>query len=106
MTKRSVVSIVKVTDVSAAIDRAVQLAGGLPIKAGDHVVIKPNAKNQSPSGYGIITDIRVVECLIELSLRYNPEKVTIAEGAAYPTGAYDTFAAYDAIGLTKIAKTS
>jgi uncharacterized protein (DUF362 family) len=104
MTKHPIVSIVKATEITASIDLAVQLAGGLPIRAGDHVVIKPNAKNQSPSGYGIITDIRVVERLIELSLRYNPEKVTIAEGAAYPTGAYDTFAAYDAIGLTKIAK--
>lgn len=94
----------KVTDVPTSIDQAVQLAGGLPIHPGDDVVIKPNAKSQSPSGYGIITDTRVIDRLIELSLQYKPKTVTIAEGAAYPSGAYDTFAAYDAIGLTKIAK--
>ena len=31
-------------------------------------------------------------------------KVIIAEGAAYPTGAYDTMAAFEPIGITKIAK--
>ncbi len=104
MTNHPIVSVVKVNDIPTSIEQAIQLAGGLPIQSGDHVVIKPNAKNQSPSGYGIITDIRVVERLIELALQYKPQSVTIAEGAAYPTGAYDTFAAYDAIGLTKIAK--
>jgi uncharacterized protein (DUF362 family) len=104
LTQRPIVSIVKATDIPTSVEQAVQLAGGLPIRSGDHVVIKPNAKSQSPSGYGIITDIRVVERLIELSLQHKPKKVTIAEGAAYPSGAYDTFAAYDAIGLTKIAK--
>ena len=65
MIKRPIVSIVKATDIPASIEHAVQLAGGLPIQPGDTVVIKPNAKSQSPSGYGIITDIRVVERLIE-----------------------------------------
>lgn len=101
---KPVVSIVRVDEVSSAVERAVRLAGGLPIQKGDDVIIKPNAKNQSPPGYGIITDPRVVEALINMAFHQGAGRVTIAEGAAYPTGAYDTFAAFDAIGLTRIAK--
>ncbi len=98
-----VVSIVKVGDVSTAVEAAVELAGGLGVHDGDVVVIKPNAKNQSPPGYGIVTDPRVVEALVRLAYQYGARKVKIAEGAAYPTGAYNTFAAFDAIGITAIA---
>ena len=100
---KPVVSIVKVDDVSTAVEAAVELAGGLPVHDGDVVVIKPNAKNQSPPGYGIVTDPRVVEALVRLAYQHGARKVKIAEGAAYPTGAYNTFAAFDAIGITAIA---
>jgi uncharacterized protein (DUF362 family) len=46
----------------------------------------------------------VVEALVRLSLQRGARKVKIAEGAAYPSGAYDTFAAFEAIGITEIAK--
>ncbi len=100
---KPVVSIVKVDDVSTAVEAAVELAGGLPVHDGDVVVIKPNAKNQSPPGYGIVTDPRVVEALVRLAYQHGARKVKIAEGAAYPTGAYNTYAAFDAIGITAIA---
>jgi len=102
--KKAVVSVVRVGDVSATVERAVNLAGGLEIGVGDVVVIKPNAKNQSPPGYGIVTDPRIVEALVSLSLHQGAKKVKIAEGAAYPTGAYDSMAAFEAIGITEIAK--
>lgn len=101
---KTVVSIVKVDDVSTAVEKAIELTGGLDINAGDVVVIKPNAKNPAPPGYGIITDPRVVEAVINLSFQRGAKKVKIAEGAAYPSGAYNTFAAFEAIGITEIAK--
>jgi uncharacterized protein (DUF362 family) len=101
---KTVVSIVKVDDVFNTVEAAVKLAGGLDVHDGDVVVIKPNAKNQSPPGYGIVTDPRVVEALVRLSFQRGARKVKIAEGAAYPTGAYNTFAAFEATGITEIAK--
>jgi uncharacterized protein (DUF362 family) len=100
----SVVSIVKVGDVAASVERAVQLAGGLGVHRGDAVVVKPNAKNQSPPGYGIVTDPRVVEACVRLAFDAGAAKVAIADGAAYPTGAYDTLAAFQTMGIVDIAR--
>lgn len=102
--KRTVVSIVKVDSISESVERAFELAGGLKIKEGDVVVIKPNAKNQSPPGYGVVTDPRVVEAIVSLALRQGAKRIKIAEGAAYPSGAYDSLAAFEAIGIADIAK--
>lgn len=101
---RPIVSIVRVEEVPEAVEKAVELAGGLGIKEGDVVVIKPNTKNQSPSGYGIVTDSRVVEAMVSLSVRQGAKRVKIAEGAAYPSGAYDTFSSFEVSGITNIAK--
>jgi uncharacterized protein (DUF362 family) len=101
---RTIVSIVKVEEVPEAVEKAVELAGGLGIKEGDVVVIKPNTKNQSPSGYGIVTDSRLVEAMVNLSVRHGAKRVKIAEGAAYPSGAYDTFSSFEVSGITNIAK--
>lgn len=104
VSKKTVVSIVRVDDVSESVERAVQLAGGLGVKEGDVVVVKPNAKNQSPPGYGIVTDPRVVEACVSLAFKEGAGKVKIADGAAYPTGAYDTFAAFQTMGIMDVAK--
>jgi len=101
---KTIVSIVKVGDVSESVEEAVELAGGLGVKEGDVVVVKPNAKNPSPPGYGIITDPRVVEACVNLAFKQGAKKVKIADGAAYPTGAYDTFAAFQASGMAEVAK--
>lgn len=98
------VSIVEVDDVRSSVERAVELAGGLGIDEGDVVVIKPNAKNQSPPGYGVVTDPRVVEALVSLAFRRGAKRVKIADGAAYPSGAYDSIAAFEAIGIAEIAR--
>jgi uncharacterized protein (DUF362 family) len=102
--KKATVSIVKVDDISTSVEQVVKLGSGLRIEKGDIVVIKPNVKNQSPPGYGIITDPRIIEAMVELCFRQGAKKVKIAEGAAYPTGAYDSIAAFDAAGITEIAK--
>jgi len=104
VSKKTVVSIARVDDVSESVERAVQLAGGLGVNEGDVVVVKPNAKNQSPPGYGIVTDPRVVEACVSLAFKEGAGKVKIADGAAYPTGAYDTFAAFQTMGIMDIAK--
>jgi uncharacterized protein (DUF362 family) len=82
VSKKTVVSIARVDDVSESVERAVQLAGGLGVKKGDVVVVKPNAKNQSPPGYGIVTDPRVVEACVSLAFKEGAGKVKIADGAA------------------------
>jgi len=104
VSKKTVVSIARVDDVSESVERAVQLAGGLGVKEGDVVVVKPNAKNQSPPGYGIVTDPRVVEACVSLAFKDGAGRVKIADGAAYPTGAYDTFAAFQTMGIMDVAK--
>lgn len=100
----TVVSIVRAENVPEAVREAVELAGGFEIKEGDTVVIKPNAKNQAPPGYGIVTDVAVIEPLVEMSIEKGAKRVTIADGAAYPTGSYHTFSAFETMGVTKLAK--
>jgi uncharacterized protein (DUF362 family) len=101
---RTVVSIVRADDVNESVRRAVDLAGGLKIGKGDNVVLKPNAKNQAPPGYGIVTDVAVIEPLAEIGLENGARRVTIADGAAYPTGAYHTLSAFETMGVTKLAR--
>jgi uncharacterized protein (DUF362 family) len=100
----TVVSIVKVRDPRKDVMRAVELAGGFEVPERAKVVIKPNAKSQAPPGYGIITDPQVIEPLVELSFDRGAKRVAVADGAAYPSGAYDTLAAFDAMGISKMAK--
>jgi uncharacterized protein (DUF362 family) len=101
----SIVSIVNAQsdNVSNAVKKAVELAGGLNIKEADTVVIKPNAKNQAPPGYGIVTNVAVIEPLVEICLEKGG-RISIADGAAYPTGSYHTMSAFEVMGVTKLAK--
>jgi uncharacterized protein (DUF362 family) len=100
----TVVSIMRAENVSEAVREAVGLAGGFDIKEGDTVVIKPNAKNQALPGYGIVTDVAVIEPLVEMSIEIGAKRVKIADGAAYPSGSYHTFSAFETMGVTKMAK--
>jgi len=100
----TVVSIIRAEKVPEAVREAVELAGGFEIKKGETVVIKPNAKNQAPPGYGIVTDVSVIEPLVEMSVEKGAKRVTIADGAAYPSGSYHTFSAFETMGVTKMAK--
>jgi uncharacterized protein (DUF362 family) len=100
----TVVSIIRAENVPEAVRKAVDLAGGFEIKKGNTVLIKPNAKNQAPPGYGIVTDVAVIEPLVEMSIEKSAKRVTIADGAAYPSGSYHTFSAFETMGVTKLAK--
>lgn len=101
---KSLVSIVKVDELTRSVQKAIELAGGFSIDRGDTVVIKPNVKNQSPPGYGIVTDPRVVDAVVEEVFKYKPGKVRISEGAAYPTGSYDTISAFQTAGYFEVAR--
>jgi uncharacterized protein (DUF362 family) len=101
--KECVVSIARVENIFESVQKAVSLAGGLGLKKDGVVVIKPNVKNQSQPGSGVVTDIRLVEAMIDLAFREGAGRVVIAEGAAYPSGGFDTMSAFESTGLTEIA---
>ncbi len=92
--------------VAEAVREAVRLAGGLDkvIEKGDTVLVKPNAKNSTPQGLGVNTDVRVVEAVVDLVEEQDAGRVVIAEGAAYPSGNWDTMAAFEAAGITDLAQ--
>lgn len=101
------VSVIRIEegDVTKAVQEAVKLTGGLDqiISQGDTVLIKPNAKNMTPQGLGVNTDLRVIESLIDLVREQRPDRILIAEGAAYPTGNWDTMSAFKVAGITEMA---
>lgn len=98
------VSIVRSDLIQEAVLSSVKMSGGLDINEGDVVVIKPNVKSQSPPGFGIVTDPKVVEPLIPLCFEKGASKVVLAEGCAYPSGSYHTISAFEAAGYTELAK--
>jgi uncharacterized protein (DUF362 family) len=100
----TIVSIVRAEDVVEGVKKAIELCGGLNIRDGDGLVIKPNVKNQAPPGYGIITDPKVVEPLVDICRRSGVKGVTISEGSAYPSGSYHTISAFEAAGYAELAK--
>jgi len=100
----SVVSIVNSDDITKSVPKAVDLVGGLDIEKEDTVIIKPNAKHQIIPGYGVVTDPRIVEAAIKLAFKFSPSKIEIAEGACYPSGAYDTMSAFQSTGIMEVAK--
>ncbi|RLI10072.1 hypothetical protein DRO42_02500 [Candidatus Bathyarchaeota archaeon] len=76
---RDRVAVVEVErDVGAAVNRAVELIGGLRLKGGERVVIKPNVCN-SKNPYGmVLTDFRVVEAVIDM-VRVKTSRVLVVE---------------------------
>lgn len=65
-------------DVRGAVEEAVGLVGGLRLRGGEHVIIKPNVCNaKNPYGM-VITDLRIIEAVVDL-VRDEAEKVTVVE---------------------------
>jgi uncharacterized protein (DUF362 family) len=65
-------------DIGAAVERAVELVGGLGLEGGEHAVVKPNVCNaKNPYGM-VITDFRIVEAVIRL-LREKAGRITVVE---------------------------
>ncbi|MFQ6053997.1 MAG: DUF362 domain-containing protein, partial [Candidatus Bathyarchaeia archaeon] len=65
-------------DIDAAVSRSIELAGGLKLRGGERVVIKPNVSHpRNPSGM-VSTDPRVVEAVIRL-VRRRTGRITVVE---------------------------
>jgi uncharacterized protein (DUF362 family) len=105
----SIVSIVRVQkeQIEETVRHAVQLAGGLNIRPGATVLLKPNVVHPSPSGSGNITDARVTEAVARLVLEQNPKRVIIGEGSSvgydFP-GRRDTMTCLEASGTADVAR--
>jgi len=76
---RDRVSVVEVgEDIDAAVNRGIELIGGLKLKGDGRVVIKPNVCNpKNPYGM-VLTDFRVIEAVINL-VRRRTSRVTVVE---------------------------
>jgi uncharacterized protein (DUF362 family) len=65
-------------DIRGAVEEAIGLVGGLRLRGGEHVVIKPNVCN-AKNPYGMVnTDFRIIEAVVDL-VRDEAEKVTVVE---------------------------
>ncbi len=75
----SAVSIVRVIgDPKGAVEKGIEFIGGARIRAGAHVVIKPNICN-SKNPYGmVITEFRIIESAISIARRATSD-ITIVE---------------------------
>lgn len=63
----SLVATVKTANgVDKSVRRVVELAGGIDIKRGESVLIKPNMSCAKPSGSGLVTSVEVVASLVRL----------------------------------------
>jgi uncharacterized protein (DUF362 family) len=73
--------------VQSMVKRAIDLVGGLKdiIHEGDTVALKPNVVTGRVSKPGVITDRRIVEAMIRLSLEVGARKVMVVEGSGYFT---------------------
>ncbi|MBN1151813.1 MAG: DUF362 domain-containing protein [Dehalococcoidia bacterium] len=108
MTNRVALTKVRSGDVEAAVREAVRLAGGFDdlIKPTSRVLVKPNQCKPSPRHSGCMTDGDVVEAVTRLVLERNPASVIIGDGAiaGYDFGGFSTQEAFDASGVTDVAK--
>jgi uncharacterized protein (DUF362 family) len=87
-------------DTMESVKTAVELAGGLGIKKGSTVMIRPNANTaDSPPGS---TNPEVLRRAIREVQKYNPEKVIVAEKSMT---LLDTKTVLKELGLWKVAET-
>ena len=64
-------------DIRATVERSVELVGGLRLKGGEHVVVKPNICNaKNPDGM-VITDFRIIEAVIGLVREHSGSVVVV-----------------------------
>lgn len=77
MEKQKVAVVEAGADIRAAVERSVELVGGLRLKGGEHVVVKPNLCNaKNPDGM-VITDFRIIEAVIGLVREHSGSVVVV-----------------------------
>jgi len=83
-----------------SVKTAVELAGGLEIKKGSTVMIRPNANTADlPPGS---TNPEVLRGAIREVYKYNPQKIIVAEKSMTPM---DTEKVLKELGLWRVAET-
>jgi uncharacterized protein (DUF362 family) len=82
--EKSVVSIVKGTEVEALVQRAIDLVGGIGsiVKPGATVVVKPNAGHVGIPGSSVNTTPEVVTAVINAVKKANPGRIILTESSA------------------------
>lgn len=92
-------ALVRDSDVTAMVAKAVRLAGGLAgLQPGATVFIKPNVNSDDP--YPATTNPAVVGAVVELVKSYNPKRIVVADRS---NGAYDTLHAMQKVGIYQAA---
>lgn len=95
---KSTVSVVKGTDVSWSVRKAIDLIGGIRsvIQPGQSVLIKPNFAVVAPPETGIVTDPATVDAIIKICQEASPAKVIVAESGIV---GFDTAEVFKGLGL-------
>jgi len=101
--QKSIVSIVKGTDVEKMVEEALSLLGGVNslIKPDSTVVVKPNAGHYYPPESSVNTSPEVVAATIKVLRKARPKQIILAESSAI---AFDTFKCLEVSGIGKAAE--
>lgn len=100
---KSIVSIVKGTDVQKMVDEAFALLGGVEsfVRPGAVVVVKPNAGHPAPPETSVNTSPAAVAAIIRALRRGKPKEIILAEAGAVRM---DTLKVFDVSGIGQAAK--
>jgi len=100
---KSIVSIVKGTDIENMVEEALSLLGGVNslIKPNSTVVVKPNAGHPFPPETSVNTSPAVVAAVIKILRKANPKQIILAEASAIGC---DTLEALEVSGISKAAE--
>ena len=103
MMSKSIVSIIKGTNVEKMLNEALSLLGGLTslIKPNSTVVIKPNAGHPSPPETSVNTSPGVVAGVIKVLRQSKPKEIILAEASAIGC---DTLECLKVSGIRKAAE--
>jgi len=103
MMSKSIVSIIKGTNVEKMLNEALSLLGGLTslIKPNSTVVIKPNAGHPSPPETSVNTSPKVVAGMIKVLRQAKPKEIILAEASAIGC---DTLECLKVSGIRKAAE--
>ena len=84
MAKKSLVALVKGTDIQENVTKVFDLMGGVEnvIRKGSTVVLKPNAGHAEPPETSVCTNPEVVRAVIREVKKANPKRIIVAEAAA------------------------
>lgn len=101
--QKSVVSIVKGTNVEEMVEESLSLLGGTSslIKPNSTVVIKPNAGHAFPPESSVNTSPEFVTAVIKVLRKAQPKKIILAEAAAVGC---DTLECFEISGIRKAAE--